>query len=290
MGEQFKNLKTAELSNWVGKALIGERKHLESLKKIDESSTTGIYFLILDEDKSFQKTIYIGEADDIRERLLTHDKKKDWWDKFVVFVSKDSNLTKSHVRYLEKELYGIAKNNITTIELDNRNEPSGSKLPQSDVDDMDEFKDNMLFILKNLGIIDFTKTYIGDESVVNTSSLKRETESPIFSLSVPGVEKKNSKLAHLKIIGDSYVLLKGSHLRKEIKDSFRSHNYLKLRFTLDENGYFDKTACDSHYILNADVEFNSPSAAAAIVRNSSMNGRTEWKLSNGKTLGEYEQE
>ncbi len=289
MDENYKNLKSAELSNWVGKAFIGERKHIETLKKLDDLSFTGLYFLILDEDDSYIKKVYIGEADDIRDRLSTHDKKKDWWDKFVVFISKDSNLTKSHVRYLEREVFNIAKNNITTIDIDNKVVPTGSKLPQSDIDDMDEFKDNMLFILKNLGIIDFTKLRVETLDNVKTDEVKNET-SPIFVLNIPSSIKNESKKAYLRITEDSYMLLKNSYIRKDFDDKNRVHGYSKLRSKLDEENYFDKVSCDSHYVLKRNVDFKSPSAAAAIARNTSVSGRGEWKLEDGKSLGEYEQE
>jgi hypothetical protein len=48
MGEGQKNLKTAELSNWTGKAYIGQRKHVQILQSFEELSTPGIYFLICD--------------------------------------------------------------------------------------------------------------------------------------------------------------------------------------------------------------------------------------------------
>jgi|LGVE01.1.fsa_nt_gb hypothetical protein len=159
MGENYKKIKRAELSNWISKAII-------------------------------------DEADDIRDRLSTHDKKKDWWDKFVVFISKDSNLTKSHVRYLEREIYNIAKNNITTIDIDNRVVSTGSKLPQSDIDDMDEFKDNMLFILKNLGIIDFAKLKVEQSNNI-TLEEKIDEEIPVFNLNIPSSIKSESKKAYI---------------------------------------------------------------------------------------------
>ena len=34
MGEKYKSLKTAELSNWTGKAYIGQRKHVQMLQGI----------------------------------------------------------------------------------------------------------------------------------------------------------------------------------------------------------------------------------------------------------------
>lgn len=55
MAEKFKNLKEVELSNWIGKAYIGERKHIEILKKFEDSTVPGVYFLISDIENSYQK-------------------------------------------------------------------------------------------------------------------------------------------------------------------------------------------------------------------------------------------
>lgn len=41
-------------------------------------------------------------------------------------------------------------------------------------------------------------------------------------------------------------------------------------------------------VLNKDVAFASPLAASSVVRNSSVNGRKEWKLKNGMTLDGFE--
>ena len=71
-------------------------------------------------------------------------------------------------------MHAIAINNFTTIELENRNIPTGSKLPQSDLDDMDEFKENMIFVFKNLGILDFTKLKAIDKTrVTNKEKINR---------------------------------------------------------------------------------------------------------------------
>ena len=63
--------------------------------------------------------LYIGEADDVANRIKQHSlsKKQAWFDEFIIFVSKDMDLTKAHVRYLEKSLYDLAKQNLTTITI-----------------------------------------------------------------------------------------------------------------------------------------------------------------------------
>ncbi|MBA9088613.1 hypothetical protein FHR92_005131 [Fontibacillus solani] len=75
MGEQYKNLKTAELSNWTGKAYIGQRKHVQMLQSIEELSSPGIYILISEVENSYQKKIYVGEADEVNGRIAEQFKK-----------------------------------------------------------------------------------------------------------------------------------------------------------------------------------------------------------------------
>jgi hypothetical protein len=283
MGEKYKSLKTAELSNWTGKAYIGQRKHVQMLQSIEELASPGIYILISEIENSYQKKIYVGEADEVNKRIAEHFKQKDWWNDFVIFISKDANLTKSHVRYLERELYEVALKNKTTIETTNGNTPPGSKLPVSECDDMSDFNENIIFVLNNLGIIDFTKTQTNNRNMEDS----RE-ESNVFYMSVPGAKGESAKEAELMIIEGTYRLLTGSYIRKDHVSSFASHNYAKLRMQLEAEGFFESSESESHYKLCKDIDFKSPSAAAAIVRNSSMNGRKEWKLKNGLSLDEFE--
>lgn len=60
MGNNFKNLKTAELSNWTGKAYIGERKHSKIIQSIEELQVPGVYLLINETENEILKKIYRG--------------------------------------------------------------------------------------------------------------------------------------------------------------------------------------------------------------------------------------
>ncbi len=53
--------------------------------------------------------IYIGETDDLPGRLDSHNKTKDFWNGVIVFTSKDDNLNKAHIRYLEARLISLAR-------------------------------------------------------------------------------------------------------------------------------------------------------------------------------------
>jgi hypothetical protein len=107
-------LRTAELSNWSGKAIAAPRTEISHLLKREELSSPGFYLLTGVEPDSGDRAIYIGEAEDVSKRLKGHAS-KDFWDGATVFVSKDENLTKAHIRYLEGKLIQMATYNGSSV-------------------------------------------------------------------------------------------------------------------------------------------------------------------------------
>src|SRR5437870_299455 len=110
LGDDPQSLKTVELGNWTGKAIVGPRSELATaLQSREELRQPSLYFLLAPAaDNPALTEVYIGEAEDFAARVRSHEKDKDWWEAFVVFVSKDANLTKAHVRYLERWFYDRA--------------------------------------------------------------------------------------------------------------------------------------------------------------------------------------
>jgi len=54
-----KRLRTAELSNWTGKAVAGPRSEFDKLLKREESESSGVYLLTGTDPKTNQNAIYI---------------------------------------------------------------------------------------------------------------------------------------------------------------------------------------------------------------------------------------
>ncbi len=131
-----KRLRTGEISNWSGKAVAGPRTELEQLLQRKEANHAGIYLLTGVDPLSGESAVYIGEAESVQSRLKQHIG-KDFWNHAVFFTSKDENLTKAHIRYLEGRLIEIAKHagraNLTNSQA------SSSRLPESDRADMEIF-------------------------------------------------------------------------------------------------------------------------------------------------------
>jgi len=89
-----KRLRTAELSNWTGKAIAGPRSERDGVLGRDEAAKSGVYFLSGTDSESGKSAVYVGEAESIRDRLRGHPD-KDFWNHVGFFISKDENLTKA---------------------------------------------------------------------------------------------------------------------------------------------------------------------------------------------------
>jgi hypothetical protein len=280
-----RHIKTAELGNWTGKAFIGKRKHVKILQSFEELTSPGIYFLISQNNETNQKELYIGEAENVSNRMNQHLKGKDWWDDFVIFISKDTTLTKSHVKYLEKKFIQIAKKNNTVFSIKNANESFKVTLSDSDMDDMETFLENMIFVMQNLNLLDFVQTQ-EDESKETKQTL---TEIFYLNLTSDRIDQSQNILkAKLIITENGYRLLKDSYIETIERKSFPQTTYYTLRKKLENQQVFVKCPFEGVYQLNQDIDFNSSSAAAAIVKNRSVNGPKEWKTSSGMTLDEWE--
>jgi hypothetical protein len=131
-----KRLRIAELSNWTGKAVSAPRTEFEGVLAREESEKSGIYFLTGTDPETGKPAIYIGEAECIRDRIKDHND-KDFWNQVTFFVSKDENLTKGHIRYLEGKLLGLGKSAGRAVITNGQG--SGSKLPESDRGEMEVF-------------------------------------------------------------------------------------------------------------------------------------------------------
>src|SRR5699024_2132990 len=75
---------------------------------------------------------------------------KDFWNEAIVFISKDENLNKAHIKYLENRLYEIAKN-VNRYSIENSIIPTQSSISESDRAEMEEFIENIKLLVNTLG-------------------------------------------------------------------------------------------------------------------------------------------
>ncbi|MFF6539281.1 GIY-YIG nuclease family protein [Pseudomonas aeruginosa] len=143
-----KRVRTAEISNWSGKAIAAPRSDLDRLLNRRELLQPGVYLLLGEDPDSGKQVAYIGEAEVVLDRIKQH-RSKEYWNSAIVFVSKDENLTKAHIRYLEGRIIELASQ-VGRYSLINANN-SGSRLPESDQHDMEVYLERIGQLLPVLG-------------------------------------------------------------------------------------------------------------------------------------------
>lgn len=267
-----KRLRTAELSNWSGKAVGAPRTELDELLAREELQQSGVYILTGYDSSSGSPLAYIGEAEVLKDRIRAH-KNKDFWVQAMVFVSKDENLTKSHIRYLEGRLIDEAKS-VGRFSLDN-GQASGSRLPESDREDMEIFLGKVRQLLPVLGSELLTQ-------VINRDVAPNEDKQPELVCAIKGIEARGRQTSN------GFVVFAASQAVLEDRPSAaKQHPFVvALREKLVSDGVL--VAKNGHYEFSKDTEFTSPSSAAAVVHGGGANGLTAWKTNQGQTLKSLE--
>ena len=260
-------LRIIEKSNWSGAGLMIPRALLPQGRSRKEVDRTGVYVLVGPPEESGLPRVYVGEGDPIRPRLDQHAAKKDFWTSCVSFTSKDENLNKAHVQYLETRLIGLASQ-AKRCTLDNGNSPALPSLSEADIADAEGFLAEMLLCFPVLGL-----------SVFHNASLDATSARTLY-LSAKGVKAEGRETS------DGFVVKAGA---AAVTDEVPScHSYLKeLRTALLGNGVLRQV--DNNYRFAQDYVFASPSTAAGVILGRSANGRIEWKSKDGKTLKELQE-
>lgn len=272
-------IKHAEIVNWTGQAISCTRKRIGELKEWPESRSPGIYFLVGEDIEVDTPLVYIGESENVYERLSIHGVKKEFWREVVFFTNKDENLTKAHIRYLESRLVEQA-NKANRSKLENGNSPQLPTIPRSDRDAMEDFLSNVRVLMGVLGHR-FLEPIVGENDTSETVAKTYQA-----SENIPLTLNYKKLNANALLTDEGVVLLKGSEALPIVKETL-APGYKKIKTDLIESGKLKDEG--DKYVLQIDYLFNSPSAAACIVLGRPSNGRTIWKDSAGRTIAEIEE-
>jgi hypothetical protein len=235
----------------------------------EESGSSGVYFLTGNDPESGKPALYVGEAENIKDRIKTH-LAKDFWNQIVYFVSKDENLTKAHIRYLEGKLIEQVRQANRALIINGQS--SGSKLPESDREDMEVFLGKIYQLLPVLGV---------ELLVTAAGKATTDTEKEMLYCEIKGLKARG------RLTPNGFLVLKGSQV--VLKERASSQKYpwpLNMRQRLKDEGVL--SVSEDCFVFTRDEEFSSPSAAAAVVHGRHANGLTAWKNKEGKTLKEIE--
>ncbi len=245
------------ISNKICQMFVIPRSNLAYLNEQEKLQKPAFYILI-GEDEATKPQAYIGETENFKERVKDHDSKKAFWQKALVFVSKDEDMTKADVQYLEYRAIAEAKQSNSFVLNENKQIPNAPNLPEHQRDAMDEFFEDIKFLSSFIGC--------------NIFDIAQPKEEHLFYTKGRGCDAKG----YYNSAG--FTVLKGSILANNSVPSFgwkEKREKLIKEYATFENG---------NWIMNSDKTFSSPSTAADFCIGSSNNGWLVWKDMDNNTL------
>ena len=264
-----------DLSNWTGKAYRIPRGKVKDCSNREDLKSTTVYLLFGKPETSTDKAkVYIGEAENAYSRLVYHVSEKEFWNEAVVFISKDENLNKAHIKYLESRLFEIA-NTASRYEIQNANIPTKSSISESDQAEMEEFIEYIKILINTMGFKVF-------EPLIKQDLVNNDNEEKLYIKAARGADAKGKRTS------DGFVVFRNSEIATDTVKSYREKGLNKLRDELIENKIIVKV--EDKLIFKSDYLFSSPSAAAMVIMGRSANGLLEWKDSSGKVLRDIEKQ
>ena len=290
-------IRHAEVTNWTGQALTCPRSRFPELRDWDELKRPGVYFLFGTAEDSGEDAVYIGESEFVLDRVYSHLTGKEFWAEVIAFTSKDDNLTKGHVKYLESRLIQLATA-AGRYRLTNAASPQLPSLPRADRDGMEEYLVSVRTLLGVLGhkVLEpylirtipapapslpfmLNPAITQDAVTLPLEILPPIASSDVFCLRMGGLSAQATRT------DEGLVVLAGSHAAAIVRDSLTG-GYRALRERLIHTGVLVPT--NGKLQFARDQLFSSPSQAAAVIVGYSINGRDAWKLDDGTTYAAYE--
>ena len=262
---------TAELSNWNGKAVKIPRIEVPTCKR-EDITNAGVYFLFCKEDDG-SDAVYIGEAENIKERLLQHirdnqaEREQYYWNTAVLFTGADLN--KALIRYLENRLVEIARRS-NRYKVLTKNTYKNTVMKESQVSAMEEFIENITILINALGY------KVLEPIITRDTDPKGTDKSEEYHISV-GTAKATGV-----VTSEGFVVYKGAVINSGTAKGL-SEASAKIRDSILESGKV------KDWITTEDILFSSSSPAAVFVLGYYVSGPQTWKNKDGKTLKEVEE-
>jgi hypothetical protein len=247
------------ISNKICCLTLIPRSSLEVINKRNELKTPSFYILI-GENESQQPQAYIGESESFTGRVKEHELKKPFWQKALVFTSKDMTITKADVQYLEHLAVELAQKAKKFDISENKQIPKAPNLPEHQKSSTEEYFEDVKLLTSFVGCSIF--------------ELAEQKGKLIFNL--------NSKNSQARGYYDEhgFTVLRGSIIAPE---SVPSYSLKEKRAAMITERTENQ---DGKLVLQIDTTFSSPSSASDFCIGGSSSGWMMWKDEKGLTLDE----
>lgn len=283
----------ATRDNWNLVAVRCPRSRYPNVSTRAEFTHVGVYVLVgHDVADPSSSRIYVGQTGRLHGRIDQHmgNESKSWFEHVVTF-SAGRDLNVSDVCYLEERLIALARASGRSA-VDNERDPHPPVLDEAQEVRLTAFLEHILMMCPLLGIEAFnplprvSAVEAPARAVRELSSVREspraEAQATRFALTASAVDAQGV------IVSNGFLVLAGSRGRRDVTSSIPAGLLAHRQRLIDERRMVPDPAHGNELVLTQDLLFSSPSKAAGVLTGGSINGRTSWKTSDGRTLSEVE--
>jgi hypothetical protein len=276
------------LANWTGVAYRISRNDLDKCRDRDDLAQSGVYFLFGSEDDlGNDRVVYVGQAgtrkngEGILYRLFEHrrnDSSKSFWSEAVVFTTSNNSFGPTEISYLENRFTNMAREAKRYV-VKNANDPSPGNITEEKKSELDEFIEYAQIVMGIIGH-NALEPYISTKKFTTDVAKEATTDSISTNDERIWFLKRPVRNIHASCVqtNEGFVVRSGSRVAtKHTESLYRTVKVRRDQVSIDEQG-----------VLQEDVLFKSPSAAAAFVIGGSANGLIEWKNAAGVSYKDIE--
>jgi len=254
----------ARITHEAIKVIYMDKSEIDSRK--EDLSNIGCYILV-GLDAAGEKTVYIGESENIYTRIQDHKKKKDFWSGVYVIRNSPGAFDRAHITYLEQLMISKAIE-ANRFNVENGNRGKNTTMQESKINDCLLYFDTIKTLVKSLGFNVFVPEIEKDELAIQDRFYFQS--------------KDNLWNAQGVYVDEKFIVLKGSAVRTEPLQSKSKSNELKFKEKLMDEGIIVES--NGRHVFAKDYSFNSPSLASNVVSLTKTNGWIRWKTKDGKSL------
>lgn len=243
------------------------RSEISTFFEMPESDQVALYFLFGDDAEDSQTGCYIGKTGASRIRFRDHLRKKDFWTRALICVSRTNTMTETHISYLEWRSIQAA-NDAGRYALENGNAGSRPHTPRPLEAECED-------IFEAVGVLVGTMGF-----PVFRALATREPASPENMLFCRGrgIEARGVYST------DGLTVMAGSQCSPKATQKATADSLKVRRQKLLDDGALKLE--DGIPVFQRDVVFKSPSGASQMVLFRSSNGWSEWKSAGGQSLSD----
>lgn len=262
-----RGVRVAEITTRIVQVIEVPRSLLDQFFEMPESRQVGVYFLVGGGDDTADPHVYVGQTGDLQQRLASHNKSKDFWQRALMLISRTNSLTQTHALFLEWHCLNAIKK-AGRYGSENGNGGSRPHTPAPLEADCVEIFETAEVLLATLGYPLF-------DAVGRSGASRTEL---VFRCTASGGNGRGIYTA------DGFVVLEGSSGRRENVKSIVGTSDERFRQRLIDDGVLRVEG--DRLVFTKDYVFRSPSTAGVALLGRTSNGWEDWKTEDGRTLDE----